>query len=145
MFDDADGDGVFFAVAEGDFEGFRGGAVGGVDAEVSAFSLADEVEGVAGVDFYEFIGGGVVELVFSSEFEGVSIGAVEADAAFGEGNAEVVSLGIFELAGDGDFCGALGSEFFVGATKGGVDGLPVGDVGAVVSVDGFRLDGGGAE
>jgi len=145
VLDDADGDGVFFAVAEGDFEGFRGGVVGGVDTEVGAFSLADEVEGVAGVDFYEFIGWSVVELVFSGEFEGVSIGAVEADAAFREGNAEVVLLGVFELAGDGDFCGALGSEFFVGAAEGGVDGLPVGDVGTVVGVDGFGLDGGGAE
>ena len=145
VLDDADGDGVFFAVAESDFEGFRGEFVGGIHKEVCAFSFADEVEGVAGVDFYEFIGGGVVELVFSGEFEGVSIGAVEADAAFREGDAEVVLLGVFELAGDGNFCGALGSEFFAGAAEGRVDGLPVGDVGAVVGVDGFGLDGGGAE
>src|ERR1019366_7507360 len=61
VLDDAHVRGFFFVVAHADLEGFVHPVLIGLDVKAGAFALADNVEGVAGVDADHFVFGRVVD------------------------------------------------------------------------------------
>src|SRR5437016_7001241 len=133
-------------VAYADLEGFVHPVLIGLDAKISAFALADYVEGVAGVDADHFIFGRVVDAVLADELQAaVGIAAVKAKTSLGQRDAEMVGFRVLQLLHYPDL--RIGS----GAVSGVIAHL-IGrvvavllDLRAIVNVKALRLYAGGAD
>ncbi len=141
MFDGADFDGIFFAVAELDFEGFVENMIALVGFEVGALALSDEVEAIADEEANDFAFWGMIDVIFADELElAVIVLGVKADATFGEGDAEFVGLGVFEFAIDINLF--VGSGAIIRVATDIHAEAPSADGGAVVNVDAFGFHAG---
>ena len=144
MFDGADFDGIFFAVAELDFEGFVENMIALVGFEVGAFAFSDEVEAIADEEANDFAFWGMIEVIFADELElAVIVLGVKTDATFGKGDAEFVGLGVFEFAIDINLF--VGSGAVIGVATDIHSEAPTADGGPVVDVEAFGFHAGGAD
>ena len=141
VFDGADFDGIFFAVAEFDFEGFVENMIALVSFEVGAFALSDEVEAIADEEANDFAFWGMIEVIFADELElAVIVLGVKTDATFGKGDAEFVGLGVFEFAIDINLF--VGDGAVIGVATDIHSEAPTADGGPVVDVEAFGFHAG---
>ena len=104
VFHDAELDGNGLVITNSNLEGLGDHGVIVVAMKVRLPPLADQVEGVASVDAQGLVFRRVINGVLSDELQvPVGVPAVEADAAFGQGNAQPVLGGVDDLPEDGDF------------------------------------------
>ena len=104
MLDHANFHGVgLLAVAQLDLEGLVYPFVAGVHLEIRLLAFAHEVEGISRRHAHRFIARRVVNGVLADELQlAVGIAAIETQLAGGQGYAELVRLGVLELALDDD-------------------------------------------
>ena len=131
VFHHADLDGLLLVITHLDLEGLRRDALGTVLGIVRHAMLTGEVEAIAGKHPDDLVLRGVVDLVLAHELElTIAILRVEADLALGQGDAELVGLGVLELTIDLHLAGRRDAPTIM--------------LGAFVDVDALGLDARGA-